>query len=293
VAWWIAARHPSAVNRLAVVNAPHPAIWRAAMQQDWRQQLKSLYVQFLRIPRLPEFLIRAGDFRGLARVLAGAGVGREELEHYHEAWSQPGTLTAMINWYRAFMGKRLGPVHSFSLSIPTLIIWGTATPTPKPRSSIEAGGSAPTRMSSTFRMPRTGSTTSSLLAWEICCSISSPGRDLEKKGRDPSNCFGAVLKRENPPTRRTDGLFSWLGNLHRLSVTRELRDAAMSVQGQRRTSGLPWQHEKVSSSLDDQRVDFRSLEHALGCPYRPGEGRRGKGGPAGSLSHVFETGVAR
>src|SRR5579859_4841482 len=43
VGWWVATRHPQAVRRLAVVNAPHPSIWREAMSGNWRQWLKSLY----------------------------------------------------------------------------------------------------------------------------------------------------------------------------------------------------------------------------------------------------------
>jgi pimeloyl-ACP methyl ester carboxylesterase len=41
-----------------------------------------------------------------------------------EAWSQPGALTGMINWYRAFLRKQLPDASNFVVTVPTLIIWG-------------------------------------------------------------------------------------------------------------------------------------------------------------------------
>jgi hypothetical protein len=72
VTWWLASLEPAALHRMIVINAPHPAVWREAMDGDWRQWLKSLYVRVMRLPRLPEFMIRAE----LSRSCTGAGTGR-------------------------------------------------------------------------------------------------------------------------------------------------------------------------------------------------------------------------
>jgi pimeloyl-ACP methyl ester carboxylesterase len=47
----------------------------------------------------------------------------QELEHYREAFAQPGALTAMINYYRAAM--RAGPIRSpRRIDAPVLVLWG-------------------------------------------------------------------------------------------------------------------------------------------------------------------------
>lgn len=128
VAWWLATRQPELLDRLVVVNAPHPAVWREAMGRDWRQWLKSLYVRFLQLPAVPEALVRARGFKALADALAPADLPEDELARYRAAWSAPGAVTGMINWYRAFLAKRLPPAASLSITVPTLILWGDRDP---------------------------------------------------------------------------------------------------------------------------------------------------------------------
>ncbi len=124
VAWWIASRQPAALRGMVAINAPHPAVWREAMDGDWRQWLKSLYVRVMRIPRLPEIMIRMRNHDALVRALAPAKLGTTELDRLREAWSQPGALTGMVNWYRALLRKQLPAASSFVVTVPTLIVWG-------------------------------------------------------------------------------------------------------------------------------------------------------------------------
>src|SRR6185312_10883791 len=77
VGWWIAGRHSSRLERLAVLNAPHPAVWVEAMRNNPVQKRKSSYVRLFQIPYLPEFLIGLNRSKGLAKgfgdsVRAGA-----------------------------------------------------------------------------------------------------------------------------------------------------------------------------------------------------------------------------
>ena len=61
IAAWIAAmRYPGRVGRLAILNVPHPARFPEGLLSP-RQLLRSSYVFFFQIPRLPEEAIRAGD----------------------------------------------------------------------------------------------------------------------------------------------------------------------------------------------------------------------------------------
>jgi pimeloyl-ACP methyl ester carboxylesterase len=128
VGWGLAGKQASRVKRLVALNAPHPAVWLEAMRAYPAQKRKSRYVQLLKLPYLPEILVRLGNFKGLAKAFRDCtrdgAFTDEDLELYRKAWSQPGALTAMINWYRAVLEKPLLPAAHYSISCPTLVIWG-------------------------------------------------------------------------------------------------------------------------------------------------------------------------
>jgi pimeloyl-ACP methyl ester carboxylesterase len=126
VAWWLALRDPDRIERLAILNAPHPATMTRYAMTHPTQMLRSWYILFFQIPGLPEALLRAGGYRMARRLLTGTSRGdafsRHDLDHYQEAWSRPGALTAMINWYRALRKRRR--LRSERVRVPTMILWG-------------------------------------------------------------------------------------------------------------------------------------------------------------------------
>lgn len=129
-AWWTTTRFPQQVRKLAVLNCPHPAIWRDAMDNDPVQRRASWYVRAFQIPWLPEALMRAGNYRALVQALrqARAPVSDAEIERYRAAWSRPCALTAMIDWYRAIRRRTLPPVLPASITVPVQIVWGRNDP---------------------------------------------------------------------------------------------------------------------------------------------------------------------
>jgi pimeloyl-ACP methyl ester carboxylesterase len=50
VGWWLGGRYGGSVQRLAVLNAPHPAEWLEAMRNHPAQKRQSGYVRLFRIP---------------------------------------------------------------------------------------------------------------------------------------------------------------------------------------------------------------------------------------------------
>ncbi len=126
VAWWVAARHPDRLERLAILNAPHPDVFGAYARRHPTQMLRSVYVGLFQLPGLPEALLRAGDCRALRRALtnssrAGA-FSPHDLDLYAAAWRRPGAITAMLNWYRALRLRR-GPAPG-PIRPPVLVLWG-------------------------------------------------------------------------------------------------------------------------------------------------------------------------
>ena len=128
VAWWMATLRPDPIERLAILNAPHPAVWLRSMTEDPAQRKKSRYVKVLRTPWLPELMIRAGGYRGLADAFKSSirpeAFDSDTMAAYQTAWRQPGALTATLNWYRALFSQDLPCPPTGSIRTPTLVIWG-------------------------------------------------------------------------------------------------------------------------------------------------------------------------
>ncbi len=128
VAWWMATRNSDSITRMAILNAPHPAIWRRSMTENSAQRKMSQYVQMLRIPWLPEMMIKASGYRALTDAFKSSVrpdvFGKRAIAAYRAAWRQPGALTAMLNWYRALFIKDLAVPREGSIRTQTLVIWG-------------------------------------------------------------------------------------------------------------------------------------------------------------------------
>jgi pimeloyl-ACP methyl ester carboxylesterase len=128
VAWWTAIRHPSWLDRLGILNVPHPLLLRQYVFTHPRQLLRSWYVFFFQLPWLPEALARQGDYRNPAALLRDTSrpgsFTDADLAYYHDAWAQPGALTAMVNWYRAFARRPPHLPADTRVHVPTLILWG-------------------------------------------------------------------------------------------------------------------------------------------------------------------------
>jgi pimeloyl-ACP methyl ester carboxylesterase len=126
VAWWTAARHPHRVEQLVVINAPHPDAWTKMKRNRQQQARKSWYIAFFQLPRLPEFVLRLRNYWFMRTTLKRSA--REgtfttgTLEHYVGIWSQPGALTAMLNYYRALLRRPRGKLPR--VTRPTLLLLG-------------------------------------------------------------------------------------------------------------------------------------------------------------------------
>jgi pimeloyl-ACP methyl ester carboxylesterase len=133
VAWATALSHARPIDRLVVMNLPHPRKFAEALASSWRQRLRSWYVLFFQIPRLPEWLLG----RNRAQLIADAfrratddpsHFPEDVIEIYRENALQPGALTAMVNWYRAAARSSREIRERFAgegvLDTPTLMVWG-------------------------------------------------------------------------------------------------------------------------------------------------------------------------
>lgn len=128
-AWWLALKHPDRIERLALLNCPHPKVMWRHLRKNPKQRKRSWYMFFYQLPWLPERTLSKDDYRYLAKALQWTSrrgtFTDEDLRIYRDAWAQPGALTAMLNWYRAGLRTRPARPPSPRVTVPTLLIWGT------------------------------------------------------------------------------------------------------------------------------------------------------------------------
>lgn len=146
VAWMGALNRSDRVQRLVIINAPHPLIFQRTMFDDPDQRAASQYITAFRNPALEAHIAEIGVDAYFAKTFVGhADQAKlaEEKPFYLDQWQQPGALTAMYNWYRAspiivpqigeelarpaFLDKPFPP-----LAMPALVIWGMADTALKP-----------------------------------------------------------------------------------------------------------------------------------------------------------------
>jgi epoxide hydrolase 4 len=143
VAWAVAMAFPEAVEKLVIINAPHPAIFERELRQNPDQQQASQYMLIFRNTQA-EALLTANNFANMQETVLGEGLKQgffteADRQAYLEAWSQPGAITGGLNYYRA---SEVGPpsgageedsglsanFSSPQVKAPTLVIWGEKDP---------------------------------------------------------------------------------------------------------------------------------------------------------------------
>ncbi len=130
VAWLFASGRVRPLERLVIMNVPHPAIFARELRKP-RQALRSWYVLFFQLPRVPELLLGWNGAAAIGHAFTASAANPARfppavVNVYRRNAMQPGALTAMLNWYRALprdAGRR--ELREFPIiDVPTLMIWG-------------------------------------------------------------------------------------------------------------------------------------------------------------------------
>ena len=143
VAWSLAASAPGCMEKLAIINSPHPGTFLRELQHSPAQQAASAYMNFLIRPDA-EALLAEDDFRRLWEFFTAMGAADGPhawltdavKAQYRDIWRAG--LTGPLNYYRAspLRPPRPGSPHhdpaaagvviprdKLEVQVPTLVIW--------------------------------------------------------------------------------------------------------------------------------------------------------------------------
>lgn len=140
IAWNLALALPQLLERLIIINAPHPYLFLKALATDPAQQAASAYMNWLREAGSEDALAK-DDFKRMEGFFAAMGQSSAAWfdaptrERYHAAWRRG--LTGAVNYYRATPAHPPTPDHpgplrltlrpeDFTVKVPTRVIWGEA-----------------------------------------------------------------------------------------------------------------------------------------------------------------------
>ncbi|HUE79845.1 MAG TPA: alpha/beta hydrolase [Sphingomicrobium sp.] len=142
-AWAAALQGDPRLERLAIINSPHPVIFQKSLIESAEQRAASQYMNAFRSPGFEKLVAAMGyekffekSFRPHVDLTL---IPEAEKRRYIADWSQPGALTAMLNWYRASRVVVPPPAVTVpipdwvlgafpKIHIPTLVIWGMRDP---------------------------------------------------------------------------------------------------------------------------------------------------------------------
>ncbi len=128
VAWHLAMHHPKVVEKLIVMNAPHPATYSREIRENPAQQRKSWYVGFFQLPLLPEELLGHDPVESANLFFRKGAINQNAFSSFEihvmaTALAQPDALTNMLNWYRAAVRYQASFENVCPIEASTLLIW--------------------------------------------------------------------------------------------------------------------------------------------------------------------------
>lgn len=127
LAWALAAAHPERLRSLTVLSTPHPAALQCAAATDDGQFHDLGYIRFFRraVGKAEKYLLR--DEAAQLRAVYSRRIPAAFVERAVARLSEPGALTATLNWYRGATNDAFD-IPAGPIAVPTLYLWGREDP---------------------------------------------------------------------------------------------------------------------------------------------------------------------
>jgi len=125
IAWCLAEKYPERIEKLMILNGPHPKIFQERLLKDKSQQRASFYIfEFLK-PGGEQFVIQ-DDFKWLRWAIFSGMENKKDFTEYDkrqylDAWAKPGAILGGVNYYRANLDFK---DWTGKIDVPTVVIHG-------------------------------------------------------------------------------------------------------------------------------------------------------------------------
>lgn len=128
IAWYFAHQYSETVDRLIILNAPHPRLFKKRIRSSWKQFRMSWYMFFHLLPYLPEFVYSLNDYAIIDKLFVGEHWSNGVREAYKYTLSQPGASRAGLNYYRSALlqadEQEWKREDKRTITLPTMVLWG-------------------------------------------------------------------------------------------------------------------------------------------------------------------------
>jgi pimeloyl-ACP methyl ester carboxylesterase len=131
IAWHLAQKFPQYLNRLAILNAPHPSQLLQGLLGNLEQLRRNWYILAFQLPGLPEWLLQQNLKSFLENLFQKQAIRKgaftsETLQIYQAALEKAGALSAAVNYYRQLLLPQawLRWSRPLPIRVPTLVLWG-------------------------------------------------------------------------------------------------------------------------------------------------------------------------
>lgn len=133
IAWNLAQQFPQSIDRLGILNAPHPQRFMRSLVSNLDQAKRSWYMFAFQVPFLPEWLIQTNLREFVLNALRGQAVRKgaftsENARIYETALKKPGAIVAALNYYRQMFTPGAWAQNLLNrpnlIQAPTLVLWG-------------------------------------------------------------------------------------------------------------------------------------------------------------------------
>lgn len=130
LAWYLTMWSPKYVEGLITLNAPHPVPFLRGQNDPSSEQYKmSSYIRYFQTSNKPERELINNPIHTARKYFINERVHLDaysdnDIKLYAENYANPGTMTAMLNWYRAYIQYQNELPENNIIEVPTLVIWG-------------------------------------------------------------------------------------------------------------------------------------------------------------------------
>ncbi len=131
IAWHVATRYPDKLDRVVVLDCPHPALMARALRTNGRQRRRSWYMFFFQLPRAPEHWLAKNRGANISRMFRQRPGPPGIVDAETRALIGPDALRGPLAYYRTMFRDNLGTLLGgnldgdyTSIDPPVTLIWG-------------------------------------------------------------------------------------------------------------------------------------------------------------------------